>query len=186
MGHPHFHCHIILTPGFATRVCDLLANPKPNSWCLTKPNPCCVSYQQWLFCVGVRTMCLWSEGTGDPAWCFGVTMVTQSDRGDPALCVGVTMVSQADHGDPAWCYGLTSLLTLFVTSLSKWSLLLQKPFLLDVNLLIPVLIVIISYVVDDDLPMVFTQAGKAFTWCSFSWEPVESCGRSITRRDTRL
>lgn len=96
------------------------------------------------------------------------------------------MVSQADHGDPAWCYGLTSLLTLFVTSLSKWSLLLQKPFLLDVNLLIPVLIVIISYVVDDDLPMVFTQAGKAFTWCSFSWEPVESCGRSITRRDTRL
>ena len=36
----------VLALGFATRVCDLLGNPNPNASYLTKPKPCCVSYQQ--------------------------------------------------------------------------------------------------------------------------------------------
>ena len=36
------------------------------------------------------------------------------------------------------------------------------------------------FLADDDLWVVFTQDGKAFTRRQISWEPVESCGRNIT------
>lgn len=58
------------------------------SLCLTKPNPCRVSHQQWLFC-------LWGPGASDPKSlvtqiepCCDLTTVTQPGAVVPADVVG--------------------------------------------------------------------------------------------------
>jgi len=93
------------------------------------------------------------------------------------LSVAITRFLQVEatetRGNPYWINRIiTHMEGISIAAGIKW-----------METVLLVLIMIMFLVIDDDLWMVFTQAGKAFTWCSFSWEPVEPRGRNITRWD---